>query len=1069
MISLTLAGCVEGRFIDESRLTPPRSPSSIDDGVAPVDPSVKHVFEDSFDTNPLTFWSVEAPERVQLVPAAGPDSSTALSVTLGSESAYVMNSDSARFEEGYLRFSFHPNGASIPSAGATWVPAAAIEIARFQGVDPWETLAALFVRQTAEGGYRGFVQWHSPAGSEYDFEQGEFDLRSDWQAITLGFKRDTGISVWLDGELVRHAQGVDHSHVAAHRIYLGQCGVPASNVPSGTFLFDEVVASVPYREVVWVDGAQGDDGHDGTSANTAVRSIQRGLDMASPGTTVRVQPGTYRETLRPATSGHADEPVALLADQGRGSVVVRGSVPAADLEWTPLPDNSIGLPAGAELSEIYVADLSSWGVVETPRFVVQLDDSDQVQARLPLAREPDWEVKTEWKYHEYWWAAEGGAVVAPCTPEPGDDHSCDEANRSATMLTDGADDTDPADIEPGNLTTLASLVGATLVVLDTVQGHSMFRRHIVQHDTQSGTITVDEDTMLLWYNALGWGSKYYVEDLPSLLDQPGEWWFDVATQQLYLWSPGGQNPATLALEISTQDSAMDLSGRSFVTVDGLTFEFFDGDVISLKNGEQELSTGNLLRNVDGRYGNIGISLSQNTLGADVFVVDGFVLEDSEIAHMDTKGLLSSYWWGVGLEPEDFTRPGIVNQVIRNSEFHHLAFRSDIDFPVGLAFLYADSTRFEGNHVHHVAHCGVNFWASVNTTDKEYGFAPEEIKTGEILVKDNIFEKACQLNADCGALKIGGSPPHKHVFRDFLITGNIFRNTYGWTYVSEKRGLRWAGTDSDRKGMGGFGLYTDYASGIHAYRNIAYNNAYVNYSMYGYWRNGDMVYYNNVAANSVYGFSMSQNTNDEVDAINAQVVNNIIINHEGRGVLLGDIDGQLDHIWFDHNLYFNNGWRTDEDGGLWKAGTMAVSGGSSTTNYYDSLEAIQADTPWEAHGQTGDPLLVDYDLSDHEMFDDSWPDLRITAESLLALDLGGELPESLQRLLTLFEIDDPQVNGVWDLGTHEWGVPEDVPAAAESSGGCDCAVAPGEHLASPVAGSLWGGLCLLLLGRRRRRP
>ena len=33
----------------------------------------------------------------------------------------------------------------------------------------------------------------------------------------------------------------------------------------------------------------------------------------------------------------------------------------------------------------------------------------EIIARLPLAREPDWEVATEWKHHEFWWSADGGS------------------------------------------------------------------------------------------------------------------------------------------------------------------------------------------------------------------------------------------------------------------------------------------------------------------------------------------------------------------------------------------------------------------------------------------------------------------------------------------------------------------------------------------------------------------------------------------------------------------------------------------------------------------------------------
>ncbi len=79
-------------------------------------------------------------------------------------------------------------------------------------------------------------------------------------------------------------------------------------------------------------------------------------------------------------------------------------------------------------------------------------------------------------------------------------------------------------------------------------------------------------------------------------------------------------------------------------------------------------------------------------------------------------------------------------------------------PTAQLFPYADKLRFEGNHVHHVAQNGVQFNKSIIQSPKLYDFDPDEIKTGEILIKDNLFEKACQLTADCGGLKIWGDPP-----------------------------------------------------------------------------------------------------------------------------------------------------------------------------------------------------------------------------------------------------------------------------------------------------------------------
>ena len=230
------------------------------------------------------------------------------------------------------------------------------------------------------------------------------------------------------------------------------------------------------------------------------------------------------------------------------------------------------------------------------------------------------------------------------------------------------------------------------------------------------------------------------------------------------------------------------------------------------------------------------------------------MEGSKIAYMDSQGIRLMDWWEDNASPDLFTRSGVRNTTILNNELHHLGFRSDDD-GVGAWFTFANELRFEGNKVHNIAHNGVQFSFSVIQSPKEYGLDPDEIKTGDILIKDNIFEKACQLTTDCGGLKILGSGPDNHVFRNVLIIGNVFRDTFGWSYISEQR-RRWMGGEgSVVRGMGGFGLYLDHASGIHAYRNISYNNAYADYMFYGRWRDGEIVYVNNIAANSLYGMSL----------------------------------------------------------------------------------------------------------------------------------------------------------------------------------------------------------------------
>jgi hypothetical protein len=1009
----------------------------------PIIPMTWDVVADDFESGTLDAWDAGGAQSADLLPGGGYGGSTGLSIPVGQSVNDLRQTGVARAEVGYLTFWFNPNNVAIPEPTPNYWPAGSslcIAQIRSSTSDWWPPLVGLYVRKPPGQGYKGFIAWPEAGGYNYnDHQGGQFDLVDGWQKVTIGYGINSWVGAWVDDVSVRYVSaGVVHDDPYGDVIEVGKVNENGSTAPEGAVLLDDVAFQVPRVDDLWVDAENGSDEDDGLTPSTAFATIQRAAGLAGPGTTVHILPGVYRETVHPALSGSATEPTVYRAENGPGTAVIRGSEPSSIISWTQMTGNSIGLPTGV-YSNVYYADLSGWDLDGPPRFVVNLTPPPQAWGteggqRLPLAREPDWQVTTEWKHHEFWWVADGGSTVAGCTPTPADPN-CDLDSRSMTQLTDQTDDAAPAGIEPGNLTTLGDLTGGTLVAIDTYQGHYVYRRTITAHDVGAGCITVDrvcEHDGGSGNPGLGWGSKYYVENKPRLLDTPGEWWYDVGTGRLYLWPPVPGDPATLNIEISRRDNGFSLRNRSYITLDGLTIEFLDGSAIYLANWEMHKTYGDIVRNVTLRYANWGVYVEQSVRATSppANVIDGFTLEDSEIGYMDTYAVRLIDWWEDGAAADSFTRSGVLNTVIRNNEMHHLGFRTDGDNAVGASFSFANKLRFEGNHVHHVAHNGIQFSRSVIQSAKTYGFSPSEIKTGEILIKDNVFEKACQLTTDCGGLKIWGSPPDGHVFRDVLVTGNVFRDSFGWTYISEKRG-RWpSGTGSPVRGMGGFGLYVDHASGIHAYRNVAYNNAYTGYMFSGVWRDGSMVYVNNLAANSFYGFILGSGY-DTHGSIDTRVINNIAINNEAAGLTVGYAEGRTQNMTIDHNLYHLNGW-----GGFWPAGPMIVRE-SGSWEPQQTLADVQANTPWEDHGVAGDPAFWDYDPADHDLHDSSWPDFHLTSGSMNAIDRGTvQLPASLAVLLDTFDVEDYTWGSAFDIGRYEAGfavVPVPTSRAIEAGG------------------------------------
>ncbi|MBN1605255.1 MAG: DUF1565 domain-containing protein [Polyangiaceae bacterium] len=985
----------------------------------PTWPRARVVWQDAFEDSAIPErWEDQGNGQIVVAAdAAHPPSDRGLSVDVtGEDQAYLQRYNLTEWphlefrDDTYVRFWFHPHGVSLPE-GET------IRVIVLRDAD-WNVLGGLRVQQDGEA-YCAVVEL--PDGT---IDSEPVALSNDWHTIVFGTRLHDWVGVWVDDEPPRVVTGVEHSADSVQVLILGKGdGNWSGSTPSGTVFFDDVTLLFATHSELWVDSDRGDDEAAGTSAGEPLRTISAAAKLGSPGTVVHIAPGEYRESIVFPVDGRVDEPIRFEASDGRHTVRILGSESAGSVPWSRLTDPSeIALPAGVDLAEarIWKADVSAWGLERAPSFVAMHDAKGEI-TRLPLAREPDWTVAAPYKHHEFWWAAEGGSAASTCDPVAEPD--CDKPERSDRTLVDQSDDPEPPGVEPGSLATLGDISGATVFVKDCITGHYTYRRRVAE-TVEPGKVRL-ENFPEQWSGycrfdgdpnepALGLHSKYFVEGLSTFLDSPGEWFFDQSTQTLYVWTPDGQSPDQAGVEIAVRAVGLDLSHRSYLELVDLDVLLVGDTAIRIANSDDtaDKSHGLTLQGLDVSWAINGMYLGQApTRGTpEDSQIRSLTLQDSRVHDIDGLGIWT--WTGSG---DDLAQPGVTDLRIVHNEFARLGFRDQEQAGAGLSFHQADHVLFEGNHVHDTAHNSVHFSQARTRSSKGYALPPEDIVTGDILVRDNLFENTVQNAADGAGLKFWGAvADHSDTFRDVLVVGNVSRNNVGWTWVSEKR-QNWT-----YHGQGGMGYYIDFAGGIHFFRNIAYNNGLEAFMASGSWIDQPVVLANNTFADSPHG--MGVGTRGAVAPSNTgyRVLNNLFLHHRRFAHSIGAPEILEGEVQVDYNLYHLNGYEP------WPHHTPGIMAGNLTGNGYQELPALAdvcAAVDQEAHGVEGDPRLAGYDPA---VTDGTWQDFRLTAASARAIDHGTELPESLLALLDKFGIDPGQKGEALDLGAIEFD-PEDPDA------------------------------------------
>ncbi len=1048
----------------------------------PTWPDARVVWTDGFDGGSLgDLWEDYGEGRIRVSAAAAFDAGGGgLSVDVsGQDQTYLQRYNLDEWphlefpRDTYVRFELHPNEVEIP-AGET------VAVVRFRDGD-WNVMAGLRLAQDPAGGF--LLSLELPDGS---IDPATLTLTSDWHTVVLGCRPGDWVGVWVDETQHHLVSGVSHAATFVQVLILGKGdGSWNGQTPSGTIFFDDVTLLWAAYPELWVDASVGQDDAEGDTATDPLRTIGAAVALSGPGTVIHIGPGEYRESLVLPTDGTEEAPIRLHATGGRTTVRILGSNPASEVSWTRLTDpEEIDLPAGVDLTQatIWKADLSGWDLAGAPRFVMIPDVQQGALVRLPRAREPDWHVETSFRHHELWWSADGGD--GPCTCDPVADPDCDEPNRSDRWLTDASDDATPVGVEPGSLASLGDVTGAIMYVKGTRTGHYMYRRRVAE-TASGGRVRVEAlpeaYTEGCWFDHdpampnLGWSSKYFLEGLAGFLDSPGEWHFEEPTHTLYIWTPDGQAPDQLGVEISVRQRGIDLSHRSYIVLEDLSVLLFEKEAIRISGSGDDKCHGITLSGLDLGWSTQGLHLAYEPEpgSAPGSQIRSFTLRDSRVHDMESLGIF--FWAGSG---QDFIRPGITDVRIFHNEFARIGFRDNEQGGVGMSFGHADHLLFEGNHVHHIAHNGVVFSKAQTESSPGHHVEPEDILTGDILVLGNLFEHCVENATDAAGLKFwGANADRSHTFRDALVMGNVSRNNVGWAWVSEVRN-NWT-----YHGRGGMGYYIDFAGGVHFFRNIAFANGLAGFMASGSWIDQGAVLVNNTIVGSPRGYTMG--VRDPFNEENAGlVITNTLFVHTQRSALtVGDERVLAGQVTVDHNLYHLVGYEP------WPQHTPGILSGHVDGRGYrelPTLAEVQSELGIEPDGVEGDPRLAGFDPS---ISDGSWQDLRLTSESALAIDTGGELPASLLALLDRFGLgsgqrgealdrgaieldpDDPDAPYVIDVGPGDGSAPIHTPWGSEypdpevhptRDSGCGCGAEPGPGKGLPLAA------LLLLLGALLRR-
>ncbi|MGW4733037.1 right-handed parallel beta-helix repeat-containing protein [Streptomyces shenzhenensis] len=311
---------------------------------------------------------------------------------------------------------------------------------------------------------------------------------------------------------------------SAAAVLLASLSVVAAAVPAGAATHGSRAGQTYYV------APSGQDTADGRTAKKPFRHIQRCADVLVPGDTCLILSGTYAETVVPARSGTADQPITYRAAPG-AEVTLSGADRVQG--WSPV--------TGADLTEIgasdpYALDSPFSEAVGAGRIYRTDVDLGSDVSTVQVFTDKKMDIEAQWPYP-------GLDLLDPSLQYAG------AGSADATIV--DADLTRPAGYWDG----ARALTGYWYVsATSTVRSSAV------------GSVTLDAAPPCV-HKVVPKDTRYALAGKIGELANPGEWFYDPAARRLYVYST--DDPGRHVVEARTRSLAFDLTGTSHTTIAGI--------------------------------------------------------------------------------------------------------------------------------------------------------------------------------------------------------------------------------------------------------------------------------------------------------------------------------------------------------------------------------------------------------------------------------------------------------------------------------------------------------------------